>query len=212
MLTAKVLLTQGWGDFITWLEGHQASAEVFVAIAALAVTAVLIVVTITYVRAARRQADASVQMAQEARLARHARLDALKPVLDIEPTLLLPYGPPMPAQPVDDAGHLGLSASIRNEGPGPALRVAYCVWEGERIERLSKQRGVLGSDKEFGAGALVVEPLKDDTMVGAVVIQYEDVFGRRFESRFPIGEDGLPLTVDVRGPLDTTDKPDGGTQ
>jgi len=50
------MLTQGWGDFIRWLEGHQASAEVFVAIAALVVTAVLVGVTISYVRAARRQA------------------------------------------------------------------------------------------------------------------------------------------------------------
>jgi hypothetical protein len=121
------MLTQGWGDFIAWLEGHQASAEVFVAIAALVVTAVLVCVTISYVRAARRQADASMEMARQMReqaeashrLARAAEASLLA---EFEPRIIFHHK----AMTRDVRRILpprAISVELVNEGSGPAYDI-----------------------------------------------------------------------------------------
>ena len=160
------MLTQGWGDFIAWLEGHQASAEVFVAIAALIVTAALVGVTITYVRAARRQADASTKMAQEAREQRLSGVQAL---------ILLQHG---------SHEDLGTKICVRfrlmNEGNGPAMAVTRVVRHPNLL------RGTGEHVREWQA---ITEPLCDDTFElsrqlpsqptpGVIRVDWSDIYRR----------------------------------
>ena len=175
------MLTQGWGDFIAWLEGHQASAEVFVAIAALIVTTVLVGVTITYVRAARRQADASMEMAREMReqteasrrLARAAEASLLAA---FEPRIVFRHK----AMTQDVRRILpprAISVELVNEGSGPAYDIrcsaSHAVFHygeralplilasGERQElTLARQEGDPGL--ENSEASLVVEARYDD--------------------------------------------------
>ena len=179
------MLTQGWGDFIAWLEGHQASAEVFVAIAALVVTAGLVGVTFAYARAARQQADASTKMAQEMREARHG---GVLPVVDF---ILKPLNGSEQLSRVFQikAGRFPETqwASLKNIGLGPALDVRFRTklddagpnWRsvghlglGEVAERKYGPPG--------GRWPLYLEPISD--LVKRLGVEYCDAYGREYES------------------------------
>jgi hypothetical protein len=173
-----------------------------------AATLILAAITYSYARttartseATRRQADASVEMAREMR---HTRYDAVRPVLDIQPEPEV--GVHLIARAV--AGEEGdpkrdLQAGIRNVGLGPALKVDYSLWLGEKCVR--KQHGVLGCGHVLGPHPLAVERSQAEPASWSVMVRYQDVFGRQFHSRLAIGEDGFPLTVEVGGPLESRD-------
>lgn len=62
-----VLAAGRWGDFIEWLEGHEASALVLAAFLAFLATVILVVVTAFYANSAGRQAEANAKMVEEMR-------------------------------------------------------------------------------------------------------------------------------------------------
>jgi len=171
------MLTQGWGDFITWLEGHQASSEVFVAIAALVVTAVLVWVTIAYVGAARQQANASVKMAGEMREQRLStgrpnvllcplaeergqekiRLALKGPLPDCTPVRLTNVGSGIAA---------GVNVPYRLEGADPKERIIDYLLPGS------------SETEEF----FYLSPVENAENRRVLRIGYCDVFGNCFES------------------------------
>ena len=176
------MLTQGWGDFITWLEGHQASAEVFVAIAALAVTGALVFVTISYVRAARRQAEASVLMAAEMREARHGQV---MPVVDIV------------LEPLTDTLEVAIAvakgafpqhmwARVKNAGVGPALDLRFQTklndmgpnWHD--VGHLGVGEVVRAEIAQSERWPVYLEPVEE--RVRRLSVEYHNVYGKRYES------------------------------
>ena len=142
-----IMLAAGWwGDFIRWLEGHDASALVLAAFLTFLATVILVIVTAFYAKSAGRQAKASVKMAEEMR---EQRLDEDRSHLLID----------LADQAAPDGGHHRftkgetlhdmcprlLHVEIRNVGRGPAKDlVAAAVHPGAVFD--PERRGYLLKD------------------------------------------------------------------
>lgn len=101
-----IFLACWWGRFIDWLEGHEPSAQVFAALAMLAVTVGLVIATFLYAKSARRQAKASAKMADA----------TLRPVM-------LLWTAPKPAADLGD-WH-AYTVWYANIGSGPAINISF---------------------------------------------------------------------------------------
>ena len=121
-----IFLVQGWADFVDWLGGGPA-AQALAAFVTLLVTVVLAAITFSYARAARRQADASAQMAEEMR---EQRLSEDRPQLLID---LKGYTPSVDkrrlgeGETIHDFYPTNLQLVIQNVGKGPAKGVTATV-------------------------------------------------------------------------------------
>jgi hypothetical protein len=181
-----IFLMQGWADFVDWLGGGPA-AQALAASVTLLVTVALAAITFSYAVAARRQADASVKMAEEMR---EQRRDAVRPLMDIEPA------PVTGDEGLERALRRGLPPFIRcrlrNIGVGPALNVKFDVYDESRSAVVTKGVAAVApgahaqewftkrpteewplaveADSEAGQGA------------GVLRVQYEDVFGNALQS------------------------------
>jgi hypothetical protein len=113
-----VLAAGWWGDFIGWLEGHEASALVLAAFLTFSATVILAVVTAFYAGSARRQAGANVKMAEEML---QQRLIGVQPI--VVPSAV-------------SVGHWEVEARVSNVGNGPSFELAVL------LESLTENRQV----------------------------------------------------------------------
>jgi len=133
----------------------------------------LVAVTAAYASSAEKQADASVEMAEEMR---DTRYDALRPIIDIVNMQQMPIE--LAHQAYAKEPPKELPCKLCNIGVGPATDVYSFVYHdsGERRRR-SLDTIVIG--KETGPERLSLAQ-KDDHWF--LVAYYKDVYGRWFES------------------------------
>jgi len=180
-------------------------AELVVALSALASAFLalgLVYVTWRYARetksiaeATRKQADASVEMAQEMREQRMA-LDRPNLLIDFQGTTP-PNRPYVAGEREEELADFPkeLSFGVYNDGPGPAkgLSVAYKDFLPKgRDYLLSKEKkwGCVLNNRSlipFLEAAGVIER-NSDWAVGAIVVKYSDVHDRRWEAHLELHE------------------------
>ena len=120
-----IMLAAGWwGDFIGWLEGHEASALVLAAFLTFWATVILAVVTAFYAGSAKRQAEASRRMAEETR---QQRLIGVQPV--VVPCEL-------------DVARWYIRAILVNVGSGPSFDLSFCLQSLDRGRQVDQGGGV----------------------------------------------------------------------
>ena len=131
-----------------------------------------------YAWEARKQAKASVRMAEEMEQTRFA---TAKPIIELRPKdfdstegLNIALGGPPPTN---------LECRLRNVGVGPALNVVIPIRMNHDIEG-TRREDVLQPDEESGWRDHVALDMKEGEGVARVF--YEDVFGNRWESRYRI--------------------------
>jgi hypothetical protein len=168
-----IFLACWWGRFIDWLEGHEPSAQVFAALAMLAVTVGLVIATFLYAKSARRQADASRQMAEAA----------------LRPLILLWTGP-APYAGGDQAHGPPYTLNYWNIGSGPALNITIrpdstaAQWF-EPSKRVGM--GVRDEKTRIKVGVTLPSPDQFD-----VVAEYDDAFQCRWRTTLTLyKEDSL---------------------
>jgi cobalamin biosynthesis Mg chelatase CobN len=192
-----IILAQGWGDFIQWLEGHQATAEIVLAAAALALTGALVWATCTYVKQTR-------QMAQEMR---DQTMNAVRPFLVANHKV---------------TGNVGEAPTVEvepaNIGFGPALNV-QCVFNDPTFAYYEEWWSVIapgqtrpGIRLRRSAGEDRKPEQKGETsrldVEAAISIKYADVHGRLFETLIILRQDHIgwnEIRADVRL-IDTVDR------
>jgi hypothetical protein len=156
--------------------------------------AALVLATFVYVLLTRRMA---CEM-------RETRYDSLRPLINIS---LEGIGEPnisMALAIKEGEGPLSLRASMSNEGPGPALKLSYSIWDSQKQVAVPREQSILAVGGLVQAQELEVRRTDEviaPNLAGIVVVGYEDLYGRRFESRLPIARDRGPQSVDIRGPL-----------
>jgi len=136
----------------------------------------LVAVTGVYALSAARQADASVEMAEEMR---EQRYDAVRPVIDIERK---PRDEDKMAEAIaasEGNTSRGLSCVLHNIGLGPAIDLYSFVQNPFSGERQRHDFGTLAKEAETYNMNLSVKQ-EGDRM--ALVSYYKDVYGRLFES------------------------------
>ena len=120
-----IFLMQGWADFVDWLGGGPA-AQALAASVTLIVTAGLATITFFYAKSARRQAKATVKMAEEMR---EQRLDLDRPYLLLEVRNLdalewKDLNDPSAGEPdVAAAYPKSMAYHVYNAGRGPAKEI-----------------------------------------------------------------------------------------
>ncbi len=177
------LVADRWGDFVEWLEGHEPAAQVFVALAALLVTAALVFITFRYAKSAATHAATSVVMAEEtSRLAQ-----ATKEMVDA--TLC-----PVIEQRVG-TDRLGDNRMVRvvykNTGNGPAVNIGWYLRYRDGREWDGNRRRVGMSIREPEGTVILHVDESPDGSLPVVVAEYESVFGVLWRSTLPvIEEDG----------------------
>jgi hypothetical protein len=167
---------------IEWLNDNSGAVQAIAVVVLAAVTAVYAILTWLVAGAARRQADASAEMAQEMR---GSREDGSRPVLDIRSIEQseLGTGPEAMVQAERQLRGEVVWCKLRNIGKGPALNVGGWVVahgdaaQGEMDEE--KLLGTLGVDNETEYEPFEVIKAQDNF----VQVRYQDVHGRRFFSR-----------------------------
>ena len=132
--------------------------------------------------AARKEAKASIELARETQA---ARVDAVRPVIDIGVDPFAKPGHELLEEAFSGQPPKALRCTLRNVGVGPALNLAYDIQVGSEIGR--KRVGVLA----VGEQVLPSEeqlPLKLEASArhGVITIHYEDAFANRWESRLEV--------------------------
>jgi len=184
-----IFLACWWGRFIDWLEGHEPSAQVFAALAMLAITVGLVIATFLYARSARRQAEANVQMAEEMREQRYAAcfplVDAVFPeFLDRDSQEGLEEALAAGAGQCPEA----IRASLQNFGLGPALDVEFYI-KAPGMQPCLRKVGALAvgqvtpAPPDTNRGLLIwLEPIEGTGQSRILRIRCRDVYGREIES------------------------------
>ena len=191
---------------IEWLNDNSAAVQ------AIAVV-VLIIVTGVYAAATRRQADANVRMAEEAREQRYAAcfplVDAVFPgFLDLDSS-----------EGLDEALAAGAGecpevrrAYVQNFGLGPALDVEFYI-KGPGMQLRLWKVGALAvgqvspDPSDTKRGLLIwLEPIEGTGESRILRIRYRDVYGRQIESTRRVTADRderrlrtEPLEIVIRG-------------
>ena len=137
---------------------------------------------------AKRQADASVKMADEMK---EQRYDTVRPVIDIE---LVERSTDLSKRAYSDREQVilnGLRGKLVNRGLGPAMDVqSYIVTESGKEKH---NFGVIGKGKEYDPLQLA---LLSENNFAFVRVEYRDIYGRLLESKrefvqeksiFPLG-------------------------
>lgn len=198
-----MILAQGWGDFIQWLEGHQASAEVFLAVAALALTAGLVWATWTYARltremaeaarqqaeAARQQAEASVEMAREMRRqtlaeeeqaaeAKIARVQQIRPMVSVVRRESMTRDKQLSRGVCRE-----IAVLAKNTGKGEAVNgTAALEWAGWPFTKHEDWRLAPNEERKFVFSRLGDTPQEAAAVRPRIVFEYQDLNGVRSRS------------------------------
>ncbi len=190
-------------NFWDWLNDNAGAMQVLFASMLSLVTAVYALCTYFLGSAARRQAAASIAMAQEMR---DQRLESMRPLLVVDHQL---------------HGRVGnaptLVGSFRNVGPGAALKVEYS-FQHPRFAYYPLWCPALGPQDKYDHDFLSRKAADDrdvDTPNGTlahIVLTYEDVFHRLFETSVTLEQNYLGWTergTAYRMIADHTDKDRG---
>jgi hypothetical protein len=167
---------------IEWLNDNSGAVQAISVVA-------LVLVTLVYAMAARRQADASAKMAEEVREQRYAAcfplVDAVFPeFLDRDSNEGLEEGLAASAGQCPEV----IRASLQNFGLGPALDVGFYI-KGPGMEPCLRKVGALAvgqvtpAPPDTNQGLLILlEPIGGTEQSRILRIRYRDVYGRQIES------------------------------
>lgn len=168
----SIILAAGWwGDFIRWLEGHEASALVLAAFLTFLATVILAVVTAFYAGSARRQAKASVRMAEEMR---RQRLSVSQPVLV-----------PRPLEVSPQASQHNVRLMVANVGNGPAIQVKRTVSHPSlKAKEHTQEWAVLPVNEERDMSFVLGTPVA--AADGVLQVSWLDIHGQQFRFSAPV--------------------------
>jgi hypothetical protein len=143
-----------WGDFVGWLEGHDASALVLAAFLTFLVTGILAGVTAVYAVAARRQAEAT-----------------LRPVISLWTE---------PSFPKDVAARHVYTVYYHNIGNGPAMDIYLYLTPADGDWFETRRRVGMGvRDEKTHIGVEVHQPVPDEV---SLVAEYDDGSGSHWKT------------------------------
>ncbi len=167
---------------IDWLNDNTGGVQAIAVVALVITTAFYAWRTWSISSATEKQAEASVEIARETQA---ARMDAVRPVIDIGVNPFAKPGYELLKEALSEQPPKALRCTLRNVGVGPALNVAYDIQVGSEIGY--KRVGALAvGEQVLPSGEELPLKLEGSARHGVITILYEDAFANRWESRMEV--------------------------